>query len=187
LGTTADNQSAGNPLSVIGGSSTSVAVIESTATAAAKWWSAGLGTAVLAVWGGIRSFWVSSESSLHAPILYGAAFVTAAALLGITYLLSSDVRARSMAASATIEARARVALGVLHASTATTSPSGTGVTEDGTIVVLGDHDVTYAAAGGAGQGGWKALAARFSADKVDYLVVRGAQTVWAASDQVTFT
>jgi hypothetical protein len=52
-----DLQKADGLGSVLHGPPQSVALIEAGATAAAKWWAAGLGASVLAAWGSLVTWW----------------------------------------------------------------------------------------------------------------------------------
>lgn len=96
----------------------SVALLEAGATAASKWWATGLGAAVIATWGNVFAWWGDLAPNLKITALGGAAFVTAALVAAIGYLLASDVRGRSEAAVATIEARARLADIMIRAASA---------------------------------------------------------------------
>ncbi len=100
------------------GPTASVSVIEAGATALSKWWAAGLGAAVLALWGSVRVFWTTLEAqpATQQVLLWGAAIASAAALLALAYILGSDVRGRSAAMVATIEARKAVATAMIEAT-----------------------------------------------------------------------
>ena len=100
--------------SVWGGPPQSVALIEAGATAAAKWWGAGLSGAVVAAWAAVGTFW-GDNPDVHTALVTGAAIVTAALILAIGYLIASDVRGRAQAAAATIDARSKVAVAMLDA------------------------------------------------------------------------
>lgn len=211
-GTAADNENSDGATSVIKGSPQSVAVIEATATAACKWWSAGLGVAVAGVWAGIAGWWAgqADHPATQRVGLWMAAIVTAAAVIGIAYLLGSDVRGRAAASVATIQARAQVGDKLLdasqallalspasspcpppHSSASATSPPAPTTTHpalppapQAELVALTPIDIGYIPRPSEDESGWKAIALFSNGDDVTkYLVVKGAVHSWAnASD-----
>lgn len=108
LGTEDELKEADGPITAFGGPPQSVALIEAGATALSKWWAAGLGVSVTAVWAAVVKWFDDLQAASEQVVLGGAAFVTAATVLAIGYILGSDVRGRSAAAVATIEARAKL-------------------------------------------------------------------------------
>jgi hypothetical protein len=67
----------------------------------------------------MRSEWLVSGrpgGENQRVLLWGAAIVSAALVVGITFLLSADIRGRATATVATIEARAQVADTVIRAA-----------------------------------------------------------------------
>lgn len=76
-----------------------------------KCWATGLGAAAAAAWGSLARWWDSQtgQPATQRVALWAVAIVTAAAVLGIAYLLGSDVRGRAAASVATISARAELA------------------------------------------------------------------------------
>ena len=109
-----DSEHAGDgPGAVFGGPPQSVALIEAGATAAAKWWSAGAGAAIVVVWGSVVAWFGGQEVPVQVGVLGAAGIVTAALVLAVGYLLASDVRGRAGAAAATIDARSKMALAML--------------------------------------------------------------------------
>lgn len=105
LGTDDDIEKAGQFGAIFIGPPQSVAVIEAGATALAKWWAVGLGAAAVTAWGSIATFWGEQPVDTHRVVLWIGAIVSAAALLAIGLIVSSDVRGRAAASVAAIEAR----------------------------------------------------------------------------------
>ena len=153
----------------------SVALIEAGATAATKWWSAGLGATVVVAWGNVAGWWTNIESDpQRVAIIAGAAFVTAFVALAVGYLFASDVRSRAEASVATIEARARVAMRMIQAAQAayeeTPEPSKVQYFPLSPTIPVQNTD----AEPGEEQG-WLAIEAqRHSDGKLEYRVVKGA-------------
>lgn len=114
MGTDAENASAQGLSGTFGGPPQSVALIEAGASAASKWWASAGGAGVIATWTAFNH-WFSDikEPSLKVAVVIAAAVVSAALVLAIGYLLSTDVRARGTAAAATIRARADLALAMI--------------------------------------------------------------------------
>ncbi len=106
IGTPADQAAAAKAGAFFFGPANSVAIIESQATALSKWWSAGLGSGVVAAWGAVRVFW-NTNPPVHGVLLWGASIVSAALLLAIAIIVASDVLSRGRGAAATVQARAR--------------------------------------------------------------------------------
>src|SRR4029453_19243141 len=105
----ADLKTAEGFASAFKGPPESVSLIEAGATAANKWWAAGLGGGVIAAWTAVRGWWDGTIPATQPVALWVAAIVTAAAVLGIAYLLGSDVRGRAAVATETVRVRAAVA------------------------------------------------------------------------------
>jgi hypothetical protein len=133
-------------------------LIEAGATAANKWWSAGLGAVVIAAWSSVIGWWGGQEAPVKQMALLATAIATAAAILPIGYLLGSDVRARGAAAVATIQARAQLAAAMVRASQAafTQAPSAS----IGELVALpAPLEVDWLSQPSTDQRGWHAVAA----------------------------
>lgn len=94
----------------------SIALIEAGATAATKWWAAGLGAALVGLWGSIAAWWPTQEDPVQVAVVGGAAVVSAALVISIGYLIASDVRGRSSVATATVHARAHLATTMIQAA-----------------------------------------------------------------------
>jgi hypothetical protein len=180
-----ETKQAGGPAAAIGGPPQSVAIIEAGATAVSKWWSAGLGATVAATWASVASWWDGQNPANQRVVLWGAAIITAAAFLGIAYLLASDVRGRAAGAVATIQARAQVAERFIQASQAAFVPTPPAPTA--TIVSLPQPlDVNYTAKPSADEGDWRAVAVSTNGEKTTkYLIAKGAETLWADASQVS--
>jgi hypothetical protein len=163
----------------------SVAVLEAGATAATKGWATAIGVSaagasawILKVWNGLASNVWNQPFALLA-----VAVVLAAAAVGIAHLFAADVRGRSLAMKATIEARERVAIAmiaaaagrpVLHAS------------QGEHVVALGglpaeNADETDSTAG------WTALAWREEDGKEQYLLTKAFVTKWVDAKHVHVT
>jgi hypothetical protein len=116
LGTSDESKAAASFESTFKGPPQSVALIEAGATAASKWWAAGLGATVVGLWAAVGSWYEDQPERVQTVILGGTAFVTAALVLAIGYLIASDVRGRAAASIAVIQARANVATTMVDAA-----------------------------------------------------------------------
>lgn len=165
----------------------SVAVIEAGATAAAKWWAAGLGASVVATWGSVVAWWANQEIPIKVGALGGAAFVTAALVVAIGYLLASDVKGRAAASVATIEARALLAETMIwaaenaheEAAPATSAPQvvplPSGVQAKNHDRPAGDED------------GWLAVAMeRHTEGGLKYILVKGSSEATVPASKLEF-
>jgi hypothetical protein len=94
---------------LLGGTPQSVALLEAGGTALSKWWATGIGAAAAASGPAVAAFWGGETPATHRMLIIALAVGFAAAVLAIGYIVGSDVRARSAAAVATINARAEVA------------------------------------------------------------------------------
>ncbi|MFC0527533.1 hypothetical protein [Phytohabitans kaempferiae] len=159
--------------SAFSGPPESVALIEAGATAASKWWAAGLSGAVVAAWAAVRGWWSSNPDNQQVALWVGA-IVTAAAILGIAYLLASDVRGRAAVATETVRARASVAEAFVRAARQASADSGAGraARPDGHLVAFLPGVVAeHTAKAGADEGGWRVLAVMTDGDQsTRYLV-----------------
>jgi len=164
----------------------SVALIEAGATAATKWWSAGLGATVTVMWGKVWLWWGSQPVGLKAAVVGGAAFVTAAVAVSIAYLLSSDVRGRAHANVATIEARARVAVRMIEAAQAVYVPPTTKPSVR--FYPLGAPvPVTNTLESGGNEDDWLAIAVEHDSEGgVKYVVVKHDKTATVEVSKLRF-
>jgi len=175
---------AGSPAAVFGGPPQSIALIEAGATAVSKWWATGLGVAVAGVWATVSGWWSGQEPASQRVALWVAAIVTAAAVLGIAYLLGSDVRGRSTASVANIRARAQVADSMVRASQAAFIPSPSAPSAE-LVALPAPLEVSYSLKSSAEEPGWKAVAL-FSngTDITKYLIAKGAEHEWVDAADV---
>ncbi len=125
LGTTDEAKKAEGFHGLLFGPPQSVALIEAGATAASKWWAAGLGVAVIPLWGIVASWYDGQPEKIQVVLLAGASLITAALVIAIGYLIASDVRGRATAAIAVIDARTKVATSMLEAARTLYAPPAT--------------------------------------------------------------
>jgi hypothetical protein len=176
----------------------SIALIEAGITAASKWWAAGLGTALVALWAAVAGWWPTQEDPVQVAVVGGAAVVSAALVISIGYLIASDVRGRSSAATATIQARAQLATTMIQAAQyawghAAPAPSETAAAPEPSerasvprLVPLSsgvpakNHHVA-----GSDQDGWRAVAVERHPDKgIRYLLVKGTKQQFLGPDDI---
>jgi hypothetical protein len=173
----------------------SVALIEAGATAATKWWAAGLGTAVVGGWAAVRGWWGGAAPTTQHIALWVGAIVTAAAVLGIAHLMASDVRGRAAVATETVRARASVAETFVRmaeqafgkpASRTGGSPTAAPAADAGVrLVALPFLRVENVTKPGAEERGWRAVALLTDgADRVRYLVVKDTAHEWVDATSV---
>jgi hypothetical protein len=181
LPTKADLDSAGGGKAAFGGPSQSVALIEAGGSAVSKWWAAGGSVLIVGAWGSVVHFWDSKSSAgVHTTLIWAATIVTAAAAVGIAYLLSSDLQGRASAMVETINARREIASTFI---TAATQANG-----DSQPLVLPVQGRTATNLVGEDSPGWHVIAVQPNTDasKVKYLLVKGATTEWVAAASVQF-
>lgn len=173
----------------------SVAVIESGATAVAKWWTAGIAGGASAAALTVRNAWdrLGEGDSWNQPFaLLAVGIILAAAAGGIAYLLGSDVRGRASASTATIQARQAVAIAMISGATAVhqSSAPDPGAPADAVhpIVPLPGVAASNITQDSANEAGWVALAFRTD-DKgeSEVLLAKGRNLEWVASTSVDFT
>jgi hypothetical protein len=172
LSTKAELDEAGAIAAAFKGPPQSVALIEAGATAAAKWWAAGLGTLVIAAWGSVANWWPTEGDTVKAVVVGGAAFVTAALVIAIGYLIASDVRGRAAASVSLIEARASVAAEMIRAAKAVYKPTSAAAPVE--IVPLASRVLVKNHRRPADdEDGWRALAMERRPEGNHYIVVKG--------------
>jgi hypothetical protein len=173
LGSKTDATAAASFGAAFGGPPQSVALIEAGATAAAKWWATGIGVTATATWVSLVGWWGGQESSIKLTALAGVAFVVAAAILSIGYLIASDVRGRAAAAVATIEARARIGTTMIEAAEAVYEPPSAPSAVQ--LVPLPQRfEVKVIDEPANNEDGWRAVAIERQADgTIEYIVVKG--------------
>jgi hypothetical protein len=174
----------------IGKTPQSVAVIESAATAISKWWTTGLGAVVIAAWGSVVKYWGDYPEQRNTTLV-AASIVSAAALIGIAYVVGSDVLGRSQASVATINARRDIATTVTAAARAL-SPRQPAVSASDND--SGAHTMVPLPAAlparslhGADTDGWLAVLARLDGTTVtQYLLLKERTTQWTDAEDVVF-
>lgn len=189
LGTEEDNKQADSFGATFKGPPASVALIEAGATAASKWWATGLAAGVAVAWGRVAVWWDGQQADTQRAVLLAAGIVTAAAVLGIAYLLGSDVRGRSIAAVATIEARARIAEAMIQTAQASAAAPTATATPSTQLVTLPEaFAVRHTALAGANEAGWRAVAVLTDGkDIIKYLVIKGAAHEWVDAAGIATT
>jgi hypothetical protein len=185
LGKPGDADKAQGVASVITGPPQSIALIEAGATAATKWWSAGLGATVVVAWAKTWQWWGTQPVGLKAAVVGSASLVTAAVAVAISYLFASDIRGRAEAAVATIHARAQVAMKMIQAAQDAHEPeSAAGVQFaplSPPIVVRNTLEES------GNEDGWLAIATeREAGGKLKYVVVKEATTVVVEVSKLRF-
>lgn len=183
-----DQQQAGGVRAAVLGPPDSVSVIEAGATAAAKWWSTAIGTSAAAMAGLVTAIWgsLAKGSSWNQPFaILALAVIAAAAIIGIAYLLGSDVRGRAAATVATIEARQRVATAMIReASERFTAPDHA---ESGaTPIGLSPLPARNTRRPSEDEPGWRAVAMREGKSGTEYFLVKGGQSSWVGAAHVVF-
>jgi hypothetical protein len=186
LGTPEETKKAGDLKAAFEGPPQSVAVIEAGATAATKWWSAGLGAIVIATWVKVAAWWGNQDPDLKRTVIFGAAFVTGSAVFAISYLLASDIRGRAAAAVATVQARSHVAVEMIQAAQEVyEKPSA--ASEVQLIPLPSGLKVTNTIEAGRNEKDWLAIAIERQSDgKLKYLVVKGNDKKLVEADHLIF-
>jgi hypothetical protein len=168
-----------------------VALIEAGATAASKWWAGGIGASAVAVWAAVRGWWNSASTPLQTTSLWVGSITTAAAVLGIAYLLGSDVRGRAAAQTETIRARAAVAdafIRVVGDVQVATTGAGRWVDKSRKPLFVSPLPlmlVTYTSKPGVDEFNWLAVAVLSDGEQlVKYLVVKDGVHEWADSASI---
>lgn len=186
LGSRTETEKAGTFASIFTGPSQSVALIEAGATAAAKWWAAGLGATVAVVWASVVGWWGNQESGIKMVVVGGAAFATAALVWSIGYLIASDVRGRSAAAVATIEARSRLAEKMIAAAQEAYKPASPAI-EVQIVPLPQGVRVKNTEQPATNEEGWLALAMERHPDgSLKYIVVKGSHEATVTAAKLEF-
>jgi hypothetical protein len=165
------------------GPAQSVALIESGATSAAKWWSAGAGAAIIGAWGSVVAWWADQESGIKTSVIWAAGIVTAALALAIGYLVASDVRGRARAAAATIDARRTVAVEWIRAVVESYEPQAP---QGATLIAVPALDVRLTTRPSSDENDWRVIAIERQGDgTLKYVVVKdNAEHCVPASDLI---
>ena len=124
------------------------------------------------------------DPTIKQVALWVAGIITAAAILGIAYLLGSDIRGRSRASVATIQARVQVANAFVQASQAAFKPSPAAPSAE--IVALpAPLEVINGQSGSGDEIGWHAVALSSNADNITkYLLAKGDKHEWVDAAKV---
>jgi hypothetical protein len=171
---------------VLGGTPDSVSVIEAGATSLSKWWAAGLGTALAAGWGSARVWFPSQESGIQETVIWAAAVASAAVAVGIAYIVGSDVRGRSAASVAMLNARSAVAGAMLREAVGVYKPAPP--EPAGQVFPVSPHlELEWTKRDKDDEPGWIATAMRITGDKVEYWLAKERVHGWAPADEVRFT
>lgn len=174
-----------------------VAPIEAGATKAAMFWAAASGALVAVAWACVAIWWSGEETANQVAAIGGAAIVTAAALLSISYLMAADVRSRAEAAVATIQAREHIAVAMIEAAAAAKVAAAEGAaaaeaaevaSRPSELVALPKKvRVKYLTRPKGEKKGWTAIAIeRRGEDELRYLLVRGNEKAMADAKEVSF-
>lgn len=98
--------------------SPAVASVQADPSNASIFWAVASGALVALAWALVAIWWSGEETANQVAAVGGAAIITAAALLSVGYLMAADVRGRTAAAVAAIQARESIALAMIEASAA---------------------------------------------------------------------
>jgi hypothetical protein len=186
LGNREEDQEADGFHAAFAGPPQSVALIEAGATAASKWWAAGLGTTAVATWGSVAAWWGSQETAIKVAVVGGAAIVTAALAIAIGYLIASDVRGRAAAAVSLIEARANLATTMIRAAETVYKPAPA---ESAVKIVPlpGQLRVRNLGRPADDEKGWLAVAMEHHPDgTINYIVVKGSSEARVPASGLAF-
>ncbi len=170
----------------ITGTPDSVAVIEAGATAVSKAWAAGLGVAATTLWGSVVKLWDGNEAQ-RGVMLWVAGIVSAAAVLAIGYIVSSDVGGRAAATVATYEARWQVAVAMLVGAQAVHESQEDADNEWDVLALPAALTVKNTSVAGADESGWKALVIRSSKGETEYWLIKGSRHAWVKASDVELT
>ena len=188
LGTEDEQKSADGPLAIFTGPPQSVALLESGATALSKWWAAGLGASIAALWGTVATWWGGQPADIKVGVVWGTAIATSALVLAVAYIVGSDVRGRATAAVATINSRAHVA-GTYDDNAAklySPPPPAAAAVMLPVVTPLPGLPAQWDARPGPDEAGWLAIAMRSrNEDSIEFLLTKAGTHRWAPSEQVS--
>lgn len=165
------------------GTPDSVSVIESGATALSKWWAAGAGAAILGLWTSVGRWWAIQTGPIQVGVLWAAALTSVALVLGLAYIVGSDVRGRAAATVATLEARATVAQSFIREAAALYTPDQTPPAAQ-ILAISTPQLMKWIRRQESDATGWSASALRFQGDETEYWLSKGAVQQWVASSDV---
>ncbi len=179
-----DLAQAGNPAAAVTGPPDSVAVIEAGLTAGAKGWSVVIGASSTGLAAAAVRFWGELGPANQPAALLAAGLAIAAGSLGIAYILGSDVRGRSAAMVATIEARRHVATVMLQQAQRSFEDSASKTRS--ALSLAAAMNVRNIGKSGSDEEGWTAISARADGDDLEYLLIKGQTSEWVSSKKVSF-
>lgn len=186
LGTKDEADEASSASAAFQGPPQSVAVIEAGATTATKYWAGGLSVAVAAGWVTVGAWWGNQSPGIKETVIGGAAFLTGAVALAIGYLFASDVRGRSTAAVATIEARSRVAVEMIQAAREAHEKT-TPASDVQRVPLPSPLKARNIKKGGSDEKGWLVVAMERQTDgKWKYVAVKGSEEDVVEASELEF-
>jgi hypothetical protein len=115
IGTDADESKTKGAGAAFDSPPASIAILEAGATAATKWWSAGMtalaaaGLTLELILAKATGFFNGQGAAVRATIIAGSALVVAAVVIAVAVMIQADLRARGQGMAATYQARASVA------------------------------------------------------------------------------
>jgi hypothetical protein len=165
----------------------SVAVIEAGATRLTKVVTTLGSGAFIATWGDLLGWWGEQETAVQGVSLIAASVVTAALVLGLGYVVGSDVRGRAAGSVAVVGARAEIAKAMIEAAEAAYKPA----ISDSTVVDIAPLPRGFAVRktdeSGEDELGWRAIAVQRRADgTINYVVVKGKNHTVVSPDALEF-
>lgn len=166
-----------------GSTPASVAVIKAGALALSKWWAAGLGAAVVAAWSSIQLWFPSQESGLQETVIWSISIATGAVVLGIAYIVASDVRGRAAATVATLQSRSNVAEAVIREATSLYKPESADPVSQ-VLSLPKVLPVKWTRQEAANEDGWNASAMRITGDNVELWLARGSVQEWVPTSEI---
>jgi hypothetical protein len=187
IGTDQDIEDAGKVTAIFSGPPQSVALIEAGATAASKWWSAGLGVTAIGLWTSVATFWSAQDTVTQRVVLAGASLFAAVVVLAIAHLLASDIRGRAAATVAVVQARAAVAHDMVSAAQATYTPPIEAPQQPSVTPLASQLKANFKRADGADEEGWLAVALVTAANgDRQYLIVKDDRDVVVPVEDLRF-
>jgi hypothetical protein len=186
LGTKDDYAKSGSFSSLFTGPPESVSVIEAGATTATKWWAAGLGAAVLLLWGYVRKWWPNEHDGIRAVVVGSTALVTSVVAVAISYLFASDVRGRAAATVSTIEARTQLAIEMIKAAQGVYKPAAAEEPAAQLVPLPAGVKVRNSSVPSENEKGWRAVAIQIQNGKHKYVVVKGNSEDLLEADDLNF-
>jgi hypothetical protein len=115
---TADDKAANSFFWAFQGTPTSVAVLESGATALSKGWAIVIGAlgGATVITAAVNGFWKSQTGAVHVVLIAGTSLTIIAAIAAIVMMVRSDINSRTQGSIAIYEARKSIALEFMRQS-----------------------------------------------------------------------